>query len=62
MSDLGYVVIDRNTLKAADEAALADSYSSVVRHATIETAADRARRLAGKRRLSNVLPMRSVSR
>ena len=41
-----FVAIDRNTLKAAEEAARADAQSCVVRHAEVETASARARRLA----------------
>jgi hypothetical protein len=56
MSDLGYVSVDRLTLREAEERTLANAQSCVVRHAEVERASDRARRLAGKQR-SNVLPM-----
>jgi hypothetical protein len=55
MSDLGYlpVPLDASTLKAAEDAAYREreAQSSVVRHAEIETAAQRARRLGPARRI-----------
>lgn len=58
MSDLGYVEVDRITLQRATEAREADMCSAVVRHAKIENAADRARRLAKRERPAIVLPWR----
>jgi hypothetical protein len=51
---LGYVSVDRITLQRATEAREADLCSTVVRHAKVETAADRARRLQ-RRPVGNVL-------
>lgn len=47
MSDLGYVDLDATTLRHAEEWADRErqAQSSVVRHAEVETAAARARRL-----------------
>jgi hypothetical protein len=42
---LGYVVLDRVTLADAERAREADLVSAVVRHAKVESAADRVRRL-----------------
>jgi hypothetical protein len=44
VSDLGYVTVERVTLREAEERARADAQSCVIRHATVETAAARVRR------------------
>jgi hypothetical protein len=46
--DLGYVDLDRQTLQRAEREREADLASCVVRHASPESAAARARRRAGK--------------